>query len=134
MSKTMVERGGHLVAGLIILGALALAGCLEADTRGGEEPDEVVIQGTPTWDNGIGELLQLKCGVCHSVPPNKISPEGIPQTFDLNVQTTRSDGVLGAQDILTSIQFVVAEGIMPKEQATPLTDGEKSAIQAWDGS
>lgn len=130
----MAERRGYLAAGLIVLATLALAGCLEADTRGGEDPDEVVIQGTPTWDNGIGELLRLKCGVCHRVPAGKISPEGIPQTFDLNVQATRSDGVLGAQDIVTSIQSVVADGIMPKEYATPLTDGEKTAIQAWDGS
>ena len=30
-----------------------------------EEPTEVKISGTPTWENGIGQLMVLKCANCH---------------------------------------------------------------------
>ena len=111
-----------------------LGGCLEADTLGDEPPDEVTVGSPPRWDNGIGELLQLKCAVCHQVPGGKLTPAGAPQDFDLGFHTQRPDGIDGAAERLADIQLQVSSGLMPKEYATPLTDRERLAILNWDGS
>ena len=48
------------ICGLFVLGfTMLLMSCSEADTMGDEPPDEIVIEGTPTWENGIGELVEL---------------------------------------------------------------------------
>jgi hypothetical protein len=130
------------VIALLMLSALSLAtsGCLEADTRGDEPPDEVVISGTPSWENGVGALMQLKCGACHQVPPGPLSPNSVPTDLDLNFQTAPAPGLRGAQDILPFIAGGILRGgyqdisQMPLEQATPLTEGEIQALEAWDGS
>ncbi len=110
-----------------------LGGCLEADTLGGESPDEVTVGSPPRWDNGIGELLQLKCAVCHQVPAGKLSPATTPDSFDLRFHTQPPDGIPGAAETRIKIQLQVSSGLMPKEYATPLTDGEQQAILDWDG-
>ncbi len=117
--------------------AVGVSGCLDADTRGGEAPDEVVIGVPPTWDNGIGELMALKCGVCHQVPPDRFSPSGIPSDLDLNFQTSPAFGIRGAVDVLTFIDAGILEGTaggvrqMPLEYATPLTGQEILALETW---
>ncbi len=119
--------------------SLGVSGCLDADTRGGEAPDEVVISGTPTWSNGIGELMALKCAVCHQVPPGRFSPAGVPSDLDLNFQFQAS-GIRGAVDVLTFIDDGILSGLapdvrqMPLEYATPLTGQEKQALETWSGA
>ena len=39
---------------LALMVGASLIGCADVDTLGDEEPTEVVIQGEPTWENGIG--------------------------------------------------------------------------------
>ena len=127
--------------------ALALAasavlsgGCLEADTLGGAPPDEVIVGDPPSWDNGIGQLMLLKCGVCHQVPRPAVSPNNVPDFFDLTRQFSNSAGVEGAVSIIPSIQAGVLRGElefvpqMPLEQATPLTENERLALENWDGT
>ena len=48
-----------------------------------EPPTEIIIEGTPTWRNGIGELVELKCASCHQVPAASYTPHGTPTTMDL---------------------------------------------------
>lgn len=142
MGETNQAKNTLAVAAAVVLSLLLLAGCLEADTLGQEPFDEIVIAGTPTWSNGVGELMQLKCAVCHSVPPGSVSPATTPADLDLNVHLPYGS-VRGAVDI--RVPFLAA-GIlragggssdrpqMPLIYATPLTAAEINALEAWDGS
>ena len=122
---------------LVLAGVVALAGCLEADTRGGEQVDEVTFSGAPTWDNGVGELMQLKCGICHQVPRGSLSPATVPGDLDLNSHTSPGTGLRGARDILVFIDAGILRGDtggtrqMPLEYATPLTTAEIAALESW---
>ena len=138
----MIRRGKNLATllpGLLIsLSVLLwLSGCLEADTRGAEDPDEVIISGTPTWENGVGELMQLKCAVCHQVPAGALSPANVPDDLDLNFQFAPSSSVRGARDILEFIDAGILRGAqdgvrqMPLEYATPVTSQEIDALETW---
>lgn len=128
------------IPAMLLALSLGISGCLDADTRGGEVPDEVVISGTPTWSNGIGELMALKCAVCHQVPAGRFSPAGVPSDLDLNFQNSTASGIRGAADILTFIDGGIlrssASGVrqMPLEYATPLTGQEIQALEAWSRS
>lgn len=141
MGETNQAKNTLAVAAAVVLSLLLLAGCLEADTLGQEPFDEIVIAGTPTWSNGVGELMQLKCAVCHSVPPGSVSPATTPADLDLNVHLPYGS-VRGAVDTLP---FLAADllragggssGVrqMPLIYATPLTAAEITALEAWDGS
>jgi uncharacterized membrane protein len=110
-----------------------LGGCSRADTLGGEKPDEVKVGSPPTWNNGMKDLLALKCAACHQSPPPKSAPDGIPDGLDFRFQHGSGE-TDGAVDTLDSIKSVVQQGIMPPTFATPLTDQEKQAILDWDGS
>ncbi len=120
--------------------AVQLGGCLEAETLGGAPPDEVSVGDPPTWQNGIGQLMQLKCGVCHQVPRPAVSPENVPDGLDLTQQYPPSSGVLGAVSIIPFLQAGLLRGDlefmrqMPLKQATPLTENEILALEAWDGT
>jgi len=118
--------------GVLLLTAW-LGGCLQADTLGGEKPDEVQVGSPPTWDNGMGDLMALKCAVCHQVPLPKSAPDETSTDYDLRYQHGSGE-VGGAADRLGEIQEIMQEGEMPPSFATPLTDQERQAILAWDGS
>lgn len=127
----------HLLHGALLLGVMvSLAGCLDAETRGGEPVDEVIVGSPPTWANGIGELMELKCGTCHRAPAGEFSPSNVPANLDLNNQTSTSVGVRGAEDILTFIDAGILTGSggtrqMPLDYATPLTTQEIDALKTW---
>ena len=131
---------------LAALGLLVFYGCSDADTLGDEPPVEVVIQGLPTWENGMGELIALKCGYCHADPKPPIAPNNIVTDLDLNVyETTVKNGrvVRGAD----SLGRWIFEGIldhpvtiflntssprkMPLDYGTPVTDREKTFFEVW---
>ncbi|MGA0192407.1 MAG: hypothetical protein ACO3LW_16515 [bacterium] len=125
------------ICGLFVLGfSLLLMSCSEADTLGDDPPDEIVIEGTPTWENGIGELVELKCASCHQVPASSYTPEGTPATLDLRHYDT-AGSVRGGDSLGIWITAGILEkqlgGIrkMPLEYATPLTDREISYLKIW---
>jgi len=128
------------ICGLFVLGfSLLLMSCSEADTLGDEPPDEIVIEGTPTWENGIGELVELKCASCHQVPAASYTPHGTPTTMDLRYFA--SVGMIRGGD---SLEIWINAGIleqklggirkMPLEYATPLTDREITYLKDWASS
>jgi mono/diheme cytochrome c family protein len=121
-----------LAAGLLVLSPL-LGGCLQADTLGDKPPDEVQVGSPPAWDNGMGELMTLKCGVCHQRPLPKNAPDETGSDYDFTVQHASGEGG-GAADALGDIKEIVRGGEMPPDFATPLTDAERQAILDWDGS
>jgi len=118
---------------------MLLMSCSEADTLGDEPPDEIVIEGAPTWENGIGELVQLKCASCHQVPASSYTPEGTPATLDLRQYVT-AGSVQGGDKLGIWITAGILEkqlgGIrkMPLEYATPLTDREITYLKDWASS
>ena len=106
----------------------------------GDQPPTVVQVGSPPlWSNGVMELFQLKCGVCHRVPRSALSPVTVPQTFDLNYQVSSPSGVPGAQSalVLGRIDAGILRGLvpglprMPLDYATPLALSELAALEAW---
>lgn len=119
--------------------AALLGGCLQADTLGDEPPTVVQVGSPPRWDNGIGELMRLKCGVCHAVPRPATSPVETPQDFDLNYHINAPSGADGAQSIVSDIvdgilRSSAGDERMPLNYATPLVESEILALEAWDGS
>ena len=125
---------------VVLLLAGALGGCSEADTLGDEPVDEVTFTGTPTWANGIGTLMSLKCGICHRVPAGPFSPANIPRDLDLNYPAAPAPGIRGADAILSFIlggilrQPTLGVRRMPLDYATPLTPGEIAALESWAAS
>ena len=121
---------------LLICCSFLLLACSEANTLGDEPPTEIVIEGTPTWRNGIGELVELKCASCHQVPASSYTPEGTPATLDLHHYDT-AGGVRGGDSLGIWITAGILEkqlgGIrkMPLEYATPLTDREITYLKDW---
>ena len=131
------------ICGLFVLGfTMLLMSCSEADTLGDEPPDEIVIEGTPTWENGIGELVELKCASCHQVPASSYTPYGTPENLDLRYYQP-SEGQ-GGYSLRFWIGDNTTEGIlekplgvirkMPLEYATPLTDREITYLKDWASS
>ena len=125
------------IPALLLLASVPwLQGCLEADTLGGKAPDEIVISGTPTWDNGVAELMGLKCAVCHALPQPDEAPSHTPRDLDLARQQS-SGGTRGAEDIAPFIaagilsETVLGVPSMPLEFSTPLTSNEITALERW---
>jgi len=122
---------------LFLLSASLLFGCSKADTLGGKAPDEVVISGTPTWENGIGDLVRSKCASCHVIPFSFYSPHNTPSTLNLSVYDNSSN-IRGANILGIWINSGILEkaltGVarkMPLEYATPLTSGEIESLKNW---
>lgn len=126
-----------------LAGCLLLAGCMGADTRGNEAPDHIIISGTPTWTNGIGEVMDKKCAVCHQVPRPASSPTNVPADMDLRYQTT-SGAIRAAEDIAAQVKLGILRnalhyGInstlpvraMPLTYSTPLYADEMTALETW---
>lgn len=112
-------------------------GCSNADTLGGEAPDETIISGTPTWNNGVGEIMRNKCGTCHVVPATSYTPANAPDTLDLNRYNGDNVTVFGANVIQAWITSGLLEGNigtvrkMPLDYATPLTSTEIGYLKTW---
>ncbi len=140
--------GVAVKTGMIVLAILtfALTGCSDADTLGDEPPREIVINGAPTWENGIGELVALKCGYCHAVPRPEVAPTNIVTDLDLNHYDTRLvdgqvirggdsigrwlyDGILDQP--ITYYDDTSQPRQMPLDYGTPLTDAEKAMLITW---
>lgn len=125
---------------LLIVLALFLNSCSEADTLGNEDPDEVVITGIPTWNDGIGQLVRLKCANCHSVPANDFTPNDTPNDLNLNVYatvgTTRGASSIGSWINSGILDKNVVSGSstirqMPLDYSLQLTDREKDSLRDW---
>ena len=107
----------------------SLIGCADVETLGDETPTEIVIQGEPTWENGIGHLMVLKCANCH-LPGSSYAPEGTPQYTNFS---NSEDAKMAAPWILAGIldHDVANVRQMPLDYSTPLTQNEKDALMIW---
>lgn len=142
---------------LVCLAALLTFACSDADSLGDQPPVEVPITGNPTWENGIAELVDLKCAWCHAVPKPDIAPSDITPDLDLTQYATQiengtvirggdsigrwmADGILEHPvDLYVDItQFpdetILAVRQMPLDYATQLTQSEITALLAWSAN
>ena len=122
--------------------SLTLASCMDASTLGAQAPDHVVINGTPSWDNGIKQLMNTKCATCHQVPRLLSSPQNVPTDLDLRYETT-SGAIRAGEDIAAQIKLgilkhgivykpgVVTVSTMPLSFGTPLYTDEITAMETW---
>jgi mono/diheme cytochrome c family protein len=115
---------------------VALGGCLQSSTLGGQPPDVVSVGTPPTWQNGIQALMALKCAVCHVQPRPSSAPTTIPG--DLNLTQVPLQGTMrGAQDTVLAIQAGILRNAtfvapkMPLPFSTPLVASEQAALEAW---
>lgn len=138
------------IASLIaLIACLPLGGCTGATTLGQEPAEHVVITGTPTWSNGIGQLVSLKCVGCHQVPRLAISPQNVPTDLDLRYEKT-AGAIRAMEDIAAQISLgllqhdlvygngsygntglIVTVRKMPLEFSTPLYADEVTALESW---
>ena len=136
----------------MLLICLVMVGCMDATTLGREPADHVIITGTPTWNNGIGQLMKLKCAGCHQVPRLAISPQNVPVDLDLRYENTYG-AIRAAEDIAAQISLGVLQHDlvydngsytnaelnitirkMPLQFATQLYADEITALQTWAGN
>lgn len=129
----------------LIIGCLCLPllmGCSEADTLGNEPPDEVIISGIPTWDDGIRQLVVLKCANCHTIPLTDFSPNNTPTHLDLSMyETNLTTGIQGADTLKSWIDLGILDGPvvvgdktvsqMPLDYSLQLTAREKEYLKDW---
>ncbi len=137
---------------LLVLG-LFMEACSNADTLADEPPVEVTITGEPTYQNGIGELLELKCGYCHAIPLPPTAPNNIVPDLDLTTYATHLQGnqvIRGADaigrfikdglfehevNLYTDSRVNPVDPIdvrrMPLDYGTQLTNAEKNALRDW---
>lgn len=133
----LLSRSRGCALALLAAAAAALSGCLQADALGDEPPDEVAVGTPPRWDNGVAALMNLKCAVCHQVPPPDVAPQHTPTGFDLRYHITAPSGLPGAIAILPALTGGVLRGEyggaprMPPDYATPLTPAEQDALETW---
>ena len=135
---------------------MTLLACSDAETLGDEPPVEVVITGSPTWDNGIRELVDLKCAYCHAVPRPDTAPNEIIADLDLTTYDTAIvDGkvIRGADsigrwlaigildhdvdiflDITVIPEVLLTARQMPLDYGTQLTETEKGQLLAWSAN
>lgn len=137
---------------LLAVSLLALWHCSSADTLGDEPPVEVTISGVPTFQNGIKDLLELKCAYCHAVPKPDIAPDTVPPDLDLTVYATQIvdgelirgadsigryifDGILNKEvpQYADSFEPQTTENLrqMPLDYGTPLTETEIANLELW---
>ena len=114
---------------LALMVGASLIGCADVDTLGDEEPTEVKISGTPTWENGIGQLMVLKCANCH-IPGSSYAPANTPQYTNFS---NSEDAKMAAPWIVGGIldHDVANVRQMPLDYSTPLTQNEKDALLEW---
>lgn len=139
----MFVRGSTLA---IVVAGLAALHCSDADSLADQPPREVEISGEPSFVNGVGELLALKCGYCHAYPLQDTSPDNIVVDLDLNVYATRVEAgevIRGADSIGRWIEDgILDHGVelyldtsdprrMPLDYGTQLTQSEIDALEVW---
>jgi len=129
-------RAAVLVGALAALLLPALGGCLQSTTLGNQPPDVVQVGSPPTWQNGVQQLMALKCAVCHTVPRPASAPDNVPTDLDLT-QLNLNGTILGAQDVALAIQAgILQQAVFPAPQmplpfATPLVASERTALETW---
>ena len=121
-----------------VLAAFAISSCSVSDL-GKEGPTQVSVNvANPTWDNGIGALINQKCVTCHTKIRDDFVPSNTP-TGSLSVDTMNTEdffagGNAKSTGLAYSIYFKVFEDTaypMPPNFATPLTTDEKAALKKY---
>jgi len=129
----MIMKKNYLFS-LVLITTLGLFAC-QAHDLGDEEALSFTIDKTnPTWDNGIGALINAKCANCHTPASqrSKFVPSNTPTTYDAigSAAFFDSSNATLIQKVYEQV-FTATTKIMPPNFATPLTDDEKTALKTY---
>jgi mono/diheme cytochrome c family protein len=106
-----------------------LVSCSKAETLHNLQPPVVAFNAeNPTWENGMGALVNERCATCHSPTPSSVAPRGTgalvldfrnKSEFDSLAKSNRSTILgLGRKGV----------EVMPPTYADPLSEAEKTAL------
>lgn len=115
---------------------LILASCSKSYDLGDKSADAIPVDtANPTWDNGVGAVIQAKCVNCHT-PAAKRSqfvPGNTPSTIDdISSESFFADAAKAS--LVQGRVFNDTATPMPPKFATPLTADERSALSTWIGT
>ena len=112
---------------------LALSSCSSYDL-GSRSPIAINVNTeSPTWENGIQELIARKCDDCHAKQPSKFVPGEIRDDrarYSVGFSETE-DGFLNYGSLSYQRVFNDAAKPMPPKYGTPLTEAEKLALKKY---
>jgi uncharacterized membrane protein len=133
MSNRMLSKKmRRSLCGLVVAGlSLFLIACPGFGENSIEDlaPDDEVSH---SWDSDVKQILESKCGSCHSSP----NSNGAPATFRLDrYDRDDADGLVdGAYEKRLRIEArALTDSTMPPAGSASLTDAEKSTLSAWLG-
>ncbi len=107
--------------------ALAAGGCGDygSDPNAPPPPPEERLA---TWNDGVGDLLERECGLCHSDPAAFGAPGGF--RLDRYNAADAGGGLLGAYEKRDRIDARAVSGTsMPP--SGPLSDEDRAYLRVW---
>lgn len=118
---------------LAALVLLLAAGCSAYDLGDEEQANVDVDRDDPSWDGGIGRLVELKCASCHTEDKDTFVPANTPDTIDDISQRGFFDPEKNAARMRMVYRRVYGETDMPMppEFATQLTPRERAAFKTF---
>ena len=106
--------------------SLLALGCSRAETLADLKPAPVDISASsPTWQNGIAQLVKERCASCHAEKKTEFVPESTP-LLDFNIETEfRSVRKRSLSRILDT------DNPMPPTYADPLSTDEIEFLKKY---
>jgi mono/diheme cytochrome c family protein len=93
---------------------------------GGGQPCEPP-PGTPTWNEEVGAILTVKCGLCHGAEPVFGAPMGLT-AYEAMQQASLLEP---DQKLYERVAARILDGSMPPPSQPMLTPEEREAVLAW---
>jgi len=136
----MLSTASILIRSLFAVALVgALLGC-SADDLGDEKPISVAVNAeSPTWGNGIGELVNKKCANCHMPVSARgdFVPANVPTRTIINIgKESFFDSAGAVQDkgyAMLAYRRIFQDPVnpMPKQFATPFVGDEQLALKKY---
>jgi cytochrome c5 len=134
LTKTSRDFCSSAGAVIVSVSALLLVTSCSSYDLGSKAPIAVTVDtASPTWENGIENLVAKKCDNCHAKSTSKFVPGEIRDDKDrLAVGFSESeDRFLSYGSLSYNRVFNDPSDPMPPNYGTPLNDSEKAALKTY---